>query len=220
MEENKDQSVTASAGEIPEFKQKSIIREYAESIIIAVLLALVIRTYLVQAFKIPSGSMEDTLVIGDHLLVNKFIYGTKIPFTAKSVITLRDPRQGDVIVFEYPEDPSKDFIKRIVGVPGDVVEGKDKKVFVNGKPYENTHEIHKDSKTYPKEERPRDTFAPVTVPANSYFVMGDNRDNSYDSRFWGFVKRDKIKGLAFIKYWSWDREKFRPRLGSIGNLIH
>jgi signal peptidase I len=204
----------------PEYKKKSIVREYAESIVIAVLLALVIRTYLVQAFKIPSGSMEDTLAIGDHLLVNKFIYGTKIPFTKTSVIKIRDPRQGDVIVFEYPEDPSKDFIKRVVGTPGDVVEGKDKKVFVNGKLYENPHEIHKEKEIIPKEMNPRDTFGPVTVPPNSYFVMGDNRDRSYDSRFWKFVRRDQIKGLAFIKYWSWDREKFRPRFGSIGNLIN
>lgn len=204
----------------PVFKKKSIVREYAESIIIAILLALVIRTYLVQAFKIPSGSMEDTLAIGDHLLVSKFIYGTKVPFSTNRILTIRDPRRGDVIVFEYPEDPSKDFIKRVVGTPGDVVEGKDKKVYVNGKLYENPHEIHKEKEIIPKEMNPRDTFGPVTVPAGSFFVMGDNRDRSYDSRFWGFVSLDKIKGLAFVKYWSWDREKFRPRFGSIGKLIN
>ncbi|GFE60972.1 signal peptidase I [Geobacter sp. AOG2] len=204
----------------PVAKQKSIIREYAESILIAVVLALVIRTYLVQAFKIPSGSMEDTLAIGDHLLVNKFIYGTHLPFSDKRLLTLRDPRRGDVIVFEYPEDPSKDFIKRVIGTPGDVVEGKDKKVYVNGKLYENPHEVHKEKDLIPKEMNPRDTFGPVTVPPNSYFMMGDNRDRSYDSRFWGFVSRDKIKGLAFIKYWSWDKDKFRPRFGSIGKLIN
>jgi len=204
----------------PAIRKKSVVREYAESIIIALLLALVIRTYLVQAFKIPSGSMEDTLAIGDHLLVNKFIYGTKIPFTASQIIKVRDPRRGDVIVFEYPEDPSKDFIKRVIGTPGDVVEGKDKQVYVNGAPYQNPQEIHKEREIVPKEMNPRDSFGPVTVPPNSYFVMGDNRDRSYDSRFWGFVSRDKIKGLAFIKYWSWDREKFRPRLGNVGRLIN
>ncbi len=204
----------------PAFKKKSIVREYAESIIIAILLALIIRTYLVQAFKIPSGSMEDTLAIGDHLLVSKFIYGTKVPFSTNRILTIRDPHRGDIIVFEYPEDPSKDFIKRIVGTPGDVVEGKAKKVYVNGKLYENPHEIHKEKEVIPKEMNPRDTFGPVTVPKGSYFVMGDNRDRSYDSRFWGFVSQDKIKGLAFIKYWSWDREKFRPRFGSIGRLIN
>jgi len=224
MEEHSETSqqapVSSAESSAPVVKQKSIIREYAESILIAVLLALVIRTYLVQAFKIPSGSMEDTLAIGDHLLVNKFIYGTKLPFSDKRLITLRDPRRGDVIVFEYPEDPSKDFIKRVIGTPGDVVEGNDKKVYVNGKPYENPHEVHKEKDIIPKEMNPRDTFGPVTVPPNSYFMMGDNRDRSYDSRFWGFVSRDKIKGLAFIKYWSWDKDKFRPRFGNIGKLIN
>jgi len=200
--------------------KKHIVREYAESIIIAVILALIIRTFLVQAFKIPSGSMEDTLAIGDHILVNKFIYGTKIPFTDKRILKIRDPQRGDVIVFEYPEDPSKDFIKRVIGTPGDVIEEKDKKVYVNGQPYVNPHEVHKETDMIPREQNPRDNFGPVKVPENSYFVMGDNRDRSYDSRFWGFVKNSKIKGLAFIKYWSWDSTKFRVRWGNIGRLIN
>lgn len=203
----------------PVVKKKHLVREYAESIIIAVILALVIRTFVVQAFKIPSGSMEDTLQIGDHLLVNKFIYGTGIPFTDKQFFALRDPKQGDVIVFEYPEDPSKDFIKRIVGVPGDVVQGINKHVYVNGKLYRNPHEIHKETDLIPKDQNPRDTFGPVKVPEGSYFVMGDNRDRSYDSRFWGFVKKEKIKGLAFIKYWSWDGDNWKVRWGSIGSRI-
>ena len=222
MEElrDKQQADSVPVQAEPSFKKKGIVREYTESILIAVILALIIRTFLVQAFKIPSGSMEDTLAIGDHLLVSKFIYGTKIPLSDKRILTFRDPRQGDVIVFEYPEDPSKDFIKRVVGIPGDVVEGKDKKVYVNGKHYQNPHEIHKEKDIIPKEMNPRDNFGPITVPENSYFTMGDNRDRSYDSRFWKFVRRDQIKGLAFIKYWSWDREKMRPRFGSIGNLIN
>lgn len=221
MEEHQEAKQTESSSQQPApVKKKGLIREYAESIAIAILLALVIRTYLVQAFKIPSGSMEDTLAVGDHLLVNKFMYGTKIPFTDKRVLTIRDPHRGDVIVFEYPEDPSKDFIKRVIGVPGDVIEGKEKKVYVNGTPYENPHEIHKEKDIIPKEMNPRDTFGPVTVPADSYFVMGDNRDRSYDSRFWKFVRRDQIKGLAFIKYWSWDRERFMPRFGNIGRPIN
>lgn len=211
-------SIADTPAEAPVTK-KHIIREYAESILVAVILALIIRTFVVQAFKIPSGSMEDTLLVGDHLLVCKFIYGTKIPFTDSKILKIRDPKRGDVIVFEYPEDPSKDFIKRVVGLPGDVVEAKDKKVFVNGKPFENPHEIHKESDIIPKAQNPRDSFGPVTVPADAYFVMGDNRDRSYDSRFWGFVKSPKIKGLAFIKYWSWDKEKFRVRFGNIGRLI-
>jgi signal peptidase I len=201
-------------------KAKHIVWEYAESIIIAVLLALVIRTFIVQAFKIPSGSMEDTLAIGDHLLVNKFIYGSKIPFTDSRFLSIRDPKRGDVIVFEYPEDPSKDFIKRVIGEPGDTVEVIAKRVYVNGKLYANPAEVHKEPDMIPKEANPRDFKAPVVVPADCYFVMGDNRDRSYDSRFWGCVKRDKIKGLAFIKYWSWDRDNMRVRFGNIGRLIH
>lgn len=203
----------------PESKRKHIVREYAESIIIAIVLALIIRTFVVQAFKIPSGSMEDTLAIGDHILVNKFIYGTKIPFTATRFLKIRDPQRGDVIVFEYPEDPSKDFIKRVIGLPGDEVQVIDKKVFVNGKPYENPHEVHKETEIIPEAQNPRDNTKLIKVPQGAYFVMGDNRDRSYDSRFWGFVKMDKLKGLAFIKYWSWDRDKFRVRFGNIGKLI-
>jgi signal peptidase I len=163
--------------------------------------------------------MEDTLAIGDHILVNKFIYGTKVPFTDTRFLKIRDPKRGDVMVFEYPEDPSKDFIKRVIGTPGDTVEVKDKKVYVNGKLYENPHEVHKEQDLFPKEQNPRDNMGPVKVPADSYFMMGDNRDRSYDSRFWGFVKSDKIKGLAFIKYWSWDNQNFRVRWRSIGKLV-
>src|SRR5512137_554237 len=144
MQDLKHLAENNPAAEEPVVKKKHIVREYAESIIVAVLLALVIRTFFVQAFKIPSGSMEDTMLIGDHLLVTKFLYGTKIPFTDTKILKIRDPKRGDVVVFEYPEDPSKDFIKRVVGTPGDVVEGKDKQVFVNGKLYENPHEIHKE----------------------------------------------------------------------------
>ncbi|UFS70497.1 signal peptidase I [Geomonas sp. RF6] len=219
MEDLKNITGEAPVQDVKPVKTKHVVREYAESIIIAVLLALVIRTFVVQAFKIPSGSMEDTLAIGDHILVNKFIYGTKIPFTDSRLVKLRDPRQGDVIVFEYPEDPSKDFIKRVVGTPGDTVEVINKKVYVNGKAYDNPHEVHKEQDIIPKEQNPRDFMGPVKVPANAYFVMGDNRDRSYDSRFWGFVSNEKIKGLAFIKYWSWDKDNFRVRFGSIGKLI-
>ncbi|RNC69029.1 MAG: signal peptidase I [Desulfuromonadales bacterium] len=201
-------------------KKKHIVREYAESIIIAVILALIIRTFIVQAFKIPSGSMEDTLAIGDHILVSKFIYGTKIPFVEGRFLKIRDLKRGDVVVFEYPEDPSKDFIKRVIGLPGDEIQVVMKTVYVNRKPYKIPQEVHKEKDMIPSAQNPRDNFGPITVPENSYFVMGDNRDRSYDSRFWGFVKNEQVKGLAFIKYWSWDREKFSVRWGSIGNLIH
>lgn len=218
-EKNNQAADSVTPSQPVEVAKKHIVREYAESIIIAVILALIIRTFVVQAFKIPSGSMEDTLAIGDHILVNKFIYGTKIPFMDKRILTIRDPKRGDVIVFEYPEDPSKDFIKRVIGTPGDEVEVRDKKVYVNGKMYENPHEVHKEKDLIPREQNPRDNFGPIKVPENSYFVMGDNRDRSYDSRFWGFVKNPKIKGLAFIKYWSWDSANFRVRWRNIGRLI-
>jgi len=218
-EKQKQREVDDKKGTPAPVGKKHIVREYAESIVIAIILALIIRTFVVQAFKIPSGSMEDTLAIGDHILVSKFIYGSKIPFTDKRFLKIRDPKRGDVIVFEYPEDPSKDFIKRVIGTPGDVIEERDKKIFINGQLYVNPHEVHKEMEIVPREQNPRDNFGPVKVPEGSYFVMGDNRDRSYDSRFWGFVKNTKIKGLAFIKYWSWDSGKFRVRWGSIGRLI-
>ncbi|MFH1026850.1 MAG: signal peptidase I [Pseudomonadota bacterium] len=202
-----------------EVRVKSKTREYAESILWAVVLAMIIRTCVVQSFKIPSGSMEDTLVIGDCLLVNKFIYGIKVPFTDLRLPRLRDPERGDVIVFRYPEDRSKDFIKRLIGVPGDQIQVRDKRVYVNGSLYQNPHEVHKDPQIIPRELNHRDNFGPVTVPAHAYFVMGDNRDNSYDSRFWGFVPKADLVGRAFIKYWSWDQDKWLPRWERIGRPI-
>ncbi len=205
---------------------KSKSREWTESIVVALVLALIIRTFVVQAFKIPSGSMEDTLLIGDHLLVSKFVYGMQIPFTEKRFLRFKDPQQGDVIVFEFPEDRDKsyfsrrDFIKRVVAIPGDVVEVRDKQVYVNGEKYELPQAIHKEADSIPAQYGPRDFMKPVTVPADSYFVMGDNRDRSYDSRFWGFVTEPEIKGKAFIKYWSWDSERHLPRISRIGRLIH
>ena len=202
MQDFKEQAAPGETrSDEPEVKQKHIVREYVESIVIAVILALIIRTFIVQAFKIPSGSMEDTLAIGDHILVSKFIYGTQIPFTDKRILNIRDPKRGDVIVFEYPEDPSKDFIKRIIGTPGDEVEVKDKRVYVNGKIYENPHEVHKEKETVPKQSNPRDFFGPVKVPAGSYFVMGDNRNNSSDSRGFGSITPQSIVGRAWLVYW-------------------
>lgn len=200
-------------------------REYGEALIIAAILALIIRTFVVQAFKIPSGSMEDTLLVGDHLLVNKFIYGIQLPFSDQRYFTIRHPQRGDVIVFEFPRDEGKpwlerrDFIKRVVGTPGDVVEIRDKKVYINGKEWTIPQEVHKEQGILGPQYGPRDNMKPVKVPEGHYFVMGDNRDRSYDSRFWGFVPEDKIKGLAFIKYWSWDSKRHLPRWGRIGRLI-
>lgn len=200
-------------------KKKGALRENIEAIIVAVILALFIRTFVVQAFKIPSGSMKDTLLIGDHILVNKFIYGVKAPFLHKTIIPIKDPQRGDIIVFEFPEDPSKDFIKRVIGLPGDVVEIRNKKLVVNGKGIKDGHSIHKDPKIFPGRLQPRDNLGPITVPEHKLFVMGDNRDFSYDSRFWGFVDLLAVKGKAFIIYWSWDKENFGVRWGRLGHLL-
>jgi signal peptidase I len=203
--------------EAAEKPKKSQLRDWTEALIVAGVLALIIRTFVVQAFKIPSGSMEDTLLIGDHLLVNKFIYGTQLPFTDDPSFVIRDPQRGDVIVFEFPQDKDKsyfkrrDFIKRVIGLPGDEVVVRGKEVFVNGKRYLTPQAVFKGPNV--------NINLKTVVPEDQYFVLGDNRNNSQDSRFWGFVDREKIKGLAFIKYWSWDSENFSPRFGRIGGMI-
>jgi len=199
--------------------KKGRLRDWGESILIALILALFIRTFVVQAFKIPSGSMKPTLLIGDHLLVCKFYYGTKIPFINKFIVRFNSPKHGDIIVFIYPLE-NKDFIKRIIGLPGDEIEIINKTVYVNGKPYSDSRVFHSDSYIQPKIKGPRDNFGPVILPPNKYFVMGDNRDESYDSRFWGFVDQDSIKGKAFIIYWSWERPFFHIKWSRIGKIIH
>ncbi|MBU0479633.1 MAG: signal peptidase I [Proteobacteria bacterium] len=201
-------------------RKKSLLREYAEAIIIALILALFIRTFVVQAFKIPSGSMIPTLLIGDHILVSKFIYGVRNPLTGKVLIPIRNPERNDIVVFKYPLNPDQDFIKRVIGVPGDTIEIVDKKLFVNGNELENDKGVYLDDRVLSGEGRPRDNFGPVTVPAESLFVMGDNRDNSHDSRFWSFVDFKDLRGKAFIMYWSWDNENFDVRWSRIGSMLH
>jgi signal peptidase I len=231
--------------------RKSKLREYTEAIVIAIVLALLIRAFVVQAFKIPSGSMEETLLIGDHILVNKFIYGSQIPLTNGRFLIFRPPKRGDIIVFSFPKnkekeectsvsknistrigsalnsgnpfylfkDDCRDFIKRVVGVGGDTIEIKNKTVYVNDIPLGEPYIIHRDAGT---ENNPRDNFGPLTVPRRSFFVMGDNRDHSYDSRFWGVVDMDEIKGKAFIMYWSWNKDGGwinKVRWSRIGQLL-
>lgn len=198
--------------------KKKILKEYLQAIITALMIALFIRAYVVQAFKIPSGSMVPTLLVGDHLLVNKFIYGIKIPFSDKRILAFRKPSRGDIIVFRYPEDQSRDFIKRVIAVEGDVIEERNKVVYVNGVPLNEPYIQHTDRRSLNPFE-PRDNFGPFIVPKNKLFVMGDNRDQSYDSRYWGYVDMKDIKGKAFILYWSWDREKNFVRFQRIGKLI-
>ena len=203
-------------------KKKSAFREYAEAAAIGVLLALFIRTFVVQAFKIPSGSMKPTLLIGDHLLVNKFIYGIKIPFVDRYLVHFKRPMRGDIVVFKYPEDERLDFIKRVIGIEGDKIQIRGDVLYINGKKIETRYVGEYRDRGYfyadeyeedldgvrhyildePEKEDLSD-FGPVTVPPYSIFVMGDNRDNSKDSRYWGYVSLNKIKGKALIIYWSW-----------------
>ncbi len=199
-------------------ESRSVWREYAEALFMAVLLALFIRTFIVQAFKIPSGSMLPTLQIGDHLLVNKFLYGIRIPIVGTRLLSFREPARDDVIVFIYPQDRTKDFIKRIKAVGGDTIEVKNKVVYINGEAVEDPNGSY--DKTPERMARaPRDNYGPFTVPEGEVFVMGDNRDHSHDSRFWGTVPITDILGKAFILYWSWDSKEFRPRWSRLGNLI-
>lgn len=199
--------------------QHSKVREYAEAIIIAVVIALFIRTFVVQAFKIPSGSMKPTLQIGDHILVNKFSYGVKLPIFRNTLIPIGDPQREDIVVFIYPQDRSKDFIKRVIAIAGDTIEMKDKKLFLNGKPYRDPYGTYLDNMVLPASIQPRDNFGPIQVPRGSIFVMGDNRDHSLDSRYWGFVPLKDVMGKAFLIYFSWDGENTNVRWNRLGNLL-
>jgi len=214
-------------------KEKEAPRfETLRAIFWAALIALAIRSFVVEPFKIPSGSMIPTLLVGDYVLVNKFAYGVRLPFTGKLLIPVGEPQRGDVMVFRYPDDPSQDFIKRVVGMPGDKLEIRDRQLYVNGKPFERVSE---GEYVYPEGDsnaphaalryleknpegaeytvlqynneamRSMQPTGPWIVPANHYFAMGDNRDNSRDSRFWqhSFVSPEAIKGRAFLIHWSW-----------------
>ena len=198
-------------------KPKSSLRENTEAIIIAIIIAMFIRTFIIQAFKIPSGSMLETLQIGDQILVNKFIYGIKIPFTdGKTLIPVKNPQKGDIVVFRYPEDPSKDFIKRVVATGGDTLEIIDKKLYVNSKMVEGeTYAVYKTQDIIPGKFSSRDNLRKIKIPENKLFVMGDNRDNSHDSRFWGFVDLNAVRGKALIIYWSWNKDKSVPMWASV-----
>ena len=188
--------------------KKSVVREYFESIVIAVILALFVRTWVVQAFKIPTGSMENNLLIGDHLLVNKFIFGPTPLAIGRATLPVRPIRRGDIVVFKYPDEPERDFIKRVIGLPGETIELKNKKVHVNGQPLDEpyVHFLTPPSNDYQEVTSfdVRERFGPVTVPADQFFVMGDNRDNSQDSRYWGFLPRHYVKGKALLIYWSYE----------------
>ena len=201
-------------------RRKSLVREYAEAILIAVLLALAIRQCGVQAFTIPSGSMMETLLVGDYILVNKFLYGAELPFSDAHLPGLRKPERGDIVVFKYPNDESRDFIKRIIAVGGDTVQVQDGRVLLNGRLIEEPYVRPGSIASVPSGHCGYlHGCDPLTVPRGSYFVMGDNRDNSQDSRYWGFVRREKIRGKAFLIYWSWNGDSHWPRWGRLGNWL-
>jgi signal peptidase I len=210
--------------------KKSVVREYFESIVIAVILALFVRTWVVQAFKIPTGSMENNLLIGDHLLVNKFIFGPTPLAIGRAVLPVRPIARGDIVVFKYPDEPDRDFIKRVIGLPGETIELRNKKVHVNGQPLDEpyVHFLTPPSNDYQEVTSYdlRERFGPVTVPADQYFVMGDNRDNSQDSRYWGFLPRHYVKGKALLIYWSYESgredyldEGFGATLKRLGSVV-
>ena len=203
-----------------DFPKRSRFRENVEAILIAVIIALFIRTFVVQAFKIPSGSMKPTLQVGDHILVNKFIYGVKIPYLSSVVLPVKDPQRGDIVVFKFPVDPRKDFIKRVIALPGDVVEIRDKTIFINARRVNHDFGVFSDPRTIAGNLKPRDNLGPITVPKDALFVMGDNRDESFDSRFWGFVPIRDVSGKAFIIYWSWDSDDFNVRWRRLAGLLH
>ena len=201
-------------------KTRSTVREYVEAALWALVLTLFLRGFVIQAFRIPSESMKDTLLVGDFLFVNKFEYGPKIPFTHVRLPGLRDPRRGDVIVFQFPQDPSKDFIKRCIATGGQPLEVKDKQVVVDGEKLVEPYAIHINPDVRPAGYDFRDNFGPLTVPARQMFMMGDNRDNSNDSRYWGTLKMDLVKGRAMFIYWSWNSEKVWPRWNRLFSIIH
>ncbi len=214
-------------------RRKSVAREYAEAMGIALVLALIIRTFLIQAYKIPSGSMEPTLLVGDHILVNKIVYGLRLPDSifgielaglplGQYLFHLEPVHRGDVVVFVFPPDHTKDFIKRVIGVPGDTIQVKNGEVWLNG---QKAPDPHAHFEVGPQERSlisPRDNFGPVTVPPGKLFMMGDNRDRSYDSRFWGFVDMNDVEGRAMIIYWSWDGDGLSilpVRWSRFGNVV-
>ena len=201
-------SAAAVEPAVPVYR-KSTAREYFESICVAVILALFVRTFVVQAFKIPTGSMENNLLIGDHLLVNKFVFAPTLSSVERTLLPIDPIRRGDILVFKYPEDPERDFIKRVIGLPGETVELRSKKVYIDGKPIDEPYVrflFPAPPEGSTTDFDVRNTYGPVTVAADHYFMMGDNRDNSQDSRYWGFMPRDYVKGKALFIYFSFGEE--------------
>ena len=198
---------------------KSVVREYFESLVIAVLLALFVRTWVFQAFKIPTGSMERNLLIGDHLIVNKMTFAPGATALERLLLPGRPIQRGDVVVFKYPQEPGRDFIKRVIGLPGDRVEMRRKQVYINGEPLDEPYVQHLQPLSADGEARPDnrlESYGPSTVPPGQYFMMGDNRDNSEDSRYWGFLPQEYVKGQALFIYFSFEEDE--PITNLVGGI--
>ena len=202
-----------------EINKKTSIRKWAERSVIGLLLAVAIPTFVVQAYKIPTGSMEPTLEIGDYILVSEYIYGFRIPFTSIRVLDFKRPQRGDVIVFISPLDKRKDLVKRVVAVGGETVHMAGKKLYINGVEVPDSHAVYKEESRFPSKAQ-EDRFGPIIVPQGSLFVLGDNRDRSSDSRFWGSVPLENVKGKAVIIYWSWNSGKLMVRFRRLGQPIY
>ena len=212
-------------------QKKSTAREYYEALLIAVIFVNFARIFVFQAFKIPTGSMEDNLKVGDHIIVNKFIYGPRGESLLSGLVPQREVERGDIVVFRYPLQPDTDFVKRVVGLPGETLEIREKKVFIDGVPLAEPYVLYDDPQTYPSGQflpepyRSRDHYGPFRIPAGEYFAMGDNRDRSSDSRYWGTVPRSLIKGRAFMVYWSFEGEppppgsSMRERLRELADVV-
>jgi len=231
--QKKDRGGAAAAQPAPAAvtSRRSIVREYFESIVIAVILALFVRTFVVQTFKIPTGSMENNLLVGDHLLVNKYVHAPLATSLERMLLPAKPITRGEVVVFKFPEDPERDFIKRVIGLPGESLEMRDKKIYINGKPLDEpyVHFLEPPSGTGGYHEVTsfdlRERYGPVTIPDGQLFVMGDNRDNSQDSRYWGNLPIDHVKGRAFLIYWSYETstaeelvEGFGARMRQLGSV--
>ena len=199
-------------------RKKSEVREWVKSLSIGILAVLIFRSMVAQAYQIPSGSMERTLLVGDYIYINKMFYGPEIdvPYLLHHRFPgILKPRRGDIIVFRYPVDLRKDFIKRCVAVEGQTVAIRNKVLYVDGVKQDEPYVIHEDDRILPREASVRDNFGPIVVPKGMIFMMGDNRDNSLDSRFWGPLSLDLVRGKAIFRYFSWDADRNWPRFSQI-----
>jgi signal peptidase I len=232
MNETNEPLVEAKKKKGAKKRDRSVFREYFELIAETAVFVFFVMTFIVQAFQIPTGSMEPTLLVGDFLLVNKLVYTNTDNPIDKLFLPRRPVRRQDIVVFKYPNELAKDFVKRVIGLPGETVEIRNKQVFINDKPLEEKYKVHNDSQVigksdyYQYSDSIRDNYGPVNVPAGHIFVMGDNRDNSADSRYWGFLPETYLKGRPWLIYFSYKAERdaylktgLRDRLKKIVSFI-